>query len=355
VSEKDVDIYDTLNTQISALKEELISCERQNEKLATEVGTTRRLQEEYDKLTGENKLHANKIDELQRKLTLKTGEHSGCKGQLNNLTQQVKTLTEHQESIRLLLEERENSLHEAEAKLVSLEQDVENHSPPVNGEHDIAKMINESHDKINKNIDVLIEKKLASLTAPNNAPPKPGEPKTLFSTVVGASTSPGNISAATPNVITRNAELIEKQEQERRINNILYGISEARVDDNVSIQESDKEFMSSFLETIEAQVTPKQILRLGKESAGKNRPLKVIMKSPEDKNTIMSSLNKLKNADESFRGISVRDDYTLEERQLIKAMADEAKRKNDTDNVTYWKVRGTPKNGLRVVKITTRT
>ena len=112
--------------------------------------------------------------------------------------------------------------------------------------------------------------------------------------------------------------------------------------------------MSSFLETIEANVSTKQILRLGKESTGKNRPLKVIMKTLEDKNTIMSNLNKLKNADESFRGISVRDDYTIEERQLIKTMAEEAKRKNETEKVTYWKVRGTPKNGLRVVKITTR-
>ena len=68
----------------------------------------------------------------------------------------------------------------------------------------------------------------------------------------------------------------------------------------------------------------------------------------------MSSLNKLKNADEPIRGINVRDDYTIEERQLIKSMAEEAKRKNQNDNVTHWKVRGTPKNGLKVVKITTR-
>ena len=136
---------------------------------------------------------------------------------------------------------------------------------------------------------------------------------------------------------------------------IIYGISEQRVDDNISIQDHDTEFMSNFLEAIDANVTPKQIIRLGKETTGRNRPLKVTMKCQEDKTAVMTSLNKLKNADESLRSISVRDDYTIEERQLIKTIAEEAKRKNEAENVTHWKVRGTPKNGLRVVKVPTRT
>ena len=69
---------------------------------------------------------------------------------------------------------------------------------------------------------------------------------------------------------------------------------------------------------------------------------------------IVSNLNKLKNANTSLRSISVRDDYTIEERKLIKTMNEEAKKRNQAENVTHWKVRGTPKNGLRVVKITTR-
>ena len=78
------------------------------------------------------------------------------------------------------------------------------------------------------------------------------------------------------------------------------------------------------------------------------------MNSANDKQEIMSNLSKLKNADASLRGISVRDDYTIEERKLIKTMNEEAKRKNETENMTHWKVRGSPKNGLRVVKVTTR-
>ena len=80
----------------------------------------------------------------------------------------------------------------------------------------------------------------------------------------------------------------------------------------------------------------------------------MILRNLDDKEKIISNLNKLKNAEASIRGISVRDDYTQEERNLIRTMNEEAKRKNEAENVTYWKVRGTPKNGLRVVKITTR-
>ena len=68
----------------------------------------------------------------------------------------------------------------------------------------------------------------------------------------------------------------------------------------------------------------------------------------------MSNLNKLRNADMALRGISVRDDYTQEEKKLIRAMNEEARKKNEAENVSLWKVRGTPKNGLRVVKVTAR-
>ena len=78
------------------------------------------------------------------------------------------------------------------------------------------------------------------------------------------------------------------------------------------------------------------------------------MANAEDKQKIMSQLNKLKDADQSFRNISVRDDYTIEERELIKTFVEEAKRKNESQNTTAWKVRGTQKNGLHLVKITSR-
>ena len=95
-------------------------------------------------------------------------------------------------------------------------------------------------------------------------------------------------------------------------------------------------------------------MRLGNANPDKKRPVKVILNNIDDKEKIMSELNKLKNADPTIRRISVRDDYTLEERKLIQTMNEEAKKRNEAEKVTHWKVRGTPKNGLRVVKVTTR-
>ena len=74
-----------------------------------------------------------------------------------------------------------------------------------------------------------------------------------------------------------------------------------------------------------------------------------------DKDTIMSRLGNLKNAVEIYRKVSVRDDYTSEERGLIKEWVNKAEKKNKEENTQAWKVRGTPKNDLRLVKITKRT
>ena len=155
------------------------------------------------------------------------------------------------------------------------------------------------------------------------------------------------VSRKHPNVTTmRNAELVEKQEKEKRTNNfIIYGLSETQ-GDNTNLQENDKVLIKSFLQTIEVGVTPKQVMRLGRKEGEKNRLLKVIMSNSDDKEKVMSNLNKLKNANENLRCISVRDDYTQEERNLLKAMNDEAKKKNEQDNVTHSRVsRKRPEGG----------
>ena len=53
------------------------------------------------------------------------------------------------------------------------------------------------------------------------------------------------------------------------------------------------------------------------------------MKSAEDKEQVMKNLNKLKNADTALPGISVCDDYTLEDRKLIRTMNEDAKKRNE--------------------------
>ena len=153
---------------------------------------------------------------------------------------------------------------------------------------------------------------------------------------------------------TKNEDLIQERERERRSANLIIYVISEEIDKDNNLQEHDKQFVSSFLETIGITLSPKQIIRLGKHNDDKRRPLKLVMNSSEDKNSIMSRLVNLKNADDIYRKLSVRDDYTIEEREQIKSWVRKAEEKNKEENTQSWKVRGTPKNGLRLVKITKR-
>ena len=87
----------------------------------------------------------------------------------------------------------------------------------------------------------------------------------------------------------------------------------------------------------------------------KKRPIKLIMNNEEEKDNIMSKLTNLKNAEDKFRRLSITDDYTQDERQSIKEWVEKSKLKNQeesSDSIFIWRVRGTRKNGHRLVRFT---
>ena len=93
--------------------------------------------------------------------------------------------------------------------------------------------------------------------------------------------------------------------------------------------------------------------RLGPKKDGKIRPLMLRMKSKEEKDDFMSKLWMLKNVRMKFKGMSITHDYTLEERKMIREYVEEANRRNEAETNEYrWKVRGTPRGGLWLMKIT---
>ena len=144
----------------------------------------------------------------------------------------------------------------------------------------------------------------------------------------------------------KNVEMVVEHDRQRRENNIIiHGVT----DNNVPTE--DDTFVYSFLEILGANVKPTSIHRLGKPNNDKSRPLKLAMASISDKNLVMSRLTNLKAADDQFRKISVRDDYTPEERSMIKSLHEKATQLNKTENTNEWKVRGNPKNGLRLMRI----
>ena len=53
--------------------------------------------------------------------------------------------------------------------------------------------------------------------------------------------------------------------------------------------------------------------------------------------------------------LSITHDYTIDERKVIKEYVEEAKKRNNTGTKGYvWKVRGTPRNGMKLMKIQTQ-
>ena len=78
-----------------------------------------------------------------------------------------------------------------------------------------------------------------------------------------------------------------------------------------STRTEDEVFVKSLLEAIDVKVNYKSIQRLGKPDTNPKRPIKLIMNNENEKDQIMKNLNKLKNADERLKKISVTDDYTI--------------------------------------------
>ena len=110
------------------------------------------------------------------------------------------------------------------------------------------------------------------------------------------------------------------------------------------MKEHDKTYINELFAILGVKTDVKSIVRLRKfDLEGKCRPIKVIMNSVDDKHLVMSRLPNLKSAEEHFKKISVKDDYTPSERDLIKHKYQQPQEMNVRDNTTEWKVRGSPK------------
>ena len=80
------------------------------------------------------------------------------------------------------------------------------------------------------------------------------------------------------------------------------------------------------------------------------------MVSSIERDLVMKNLNRLKGTEEELGKLNVKEDYTKKEREQIRNFVDIAKAKNieENDPSYYWVIRGTPKNGIRLVKLTRR-
>ena len=130
--------------------------------------------------------------------------------------------------------------------------------------------------------------------------------------------------------IARMAKLEELEEENqirRRQNNIIiHGTKET---ENTT-DDSDAEFVHGLMkELCFGAVKAKFMARIGKKDQEKYRPLKVTFHNEGDKSKVLENLKQLKGKSD-FDGISIKDDFTISERNIIKDYVQKANDKNES-------------------------
>ena len=136
-------------------------------------------------------------------------------------------------------------------------------------------------------------------------------------------------------------DIREADNRERNV--IIHGLKE---DDRIN----DHSQITEIFEATNTKYAPLSICRLGSKKVDKIRPILLRMESSQQKEELMSKLWMLKNLKQ--KNLSITNDYTLNERHIIKKYVEEANARNTNGTKDYiWKVRGTPKEGMRLIKI----
>lgn len=150
----------------------------------------------------------------------------------------------------------------------------------------------------------------------------------------------------------RKAELAEERNRSHRSKNvIIHGVPET-IKDN---ENNDSNFVSTLIGDLYIKVTIKQVSRIGLTVEDKNRPIKIVLGCEEEKVKLMGNLSALRGI-EKYKGISITEDLTQEERNTFKELARKANERNqqNPDDQHIWRVRGSSKNGFRLKKILRR-
>ncbi len=173
------------------------------------------------------------------------------------------------------------------------------------------------------------------------------------------STKPEQVSSLVKQVIVEQ-KIDDKQCESREQNIIIHRVKESTSAESDERIEHDKQYVQRLCaEPLElGKMNIKNTIRLGKKpDDGKSRPLKVVFNSKEDKKKVMTRLGKLKDAEQEFKQISITDDLSKEEQDLIRKKVLEAKElEKNANEGGLWKyrVRGPPWN-LRIQKVPAET
>lgn len=133
---------------------------------------------------------------------------------------------------------------------------------------------------------------------------------------------------------------------------MLFNLTESTGIDLTEREEKDRDQIKTlFHDHLGAECrSPEKATRIGRRG-DKPRPLKVVMRSEEDKIQIFRNAKKLREAPEPFNAVSISSDMTPEERETNKKLIAEAKEMDRRDESGDWihLVRGPPWD-RRIVK-----
>ena len=119
---------------------------------------------------------------------------------------------------------------------------------------------------------------------------------------------------------------------------------------------ADQERIQKFLHQVNINSTSIKTYRLGRKTESKmTRPVKIIFDNAEDaEETLRRSIVNRRSTE--LENVHIRKDYSSEERDLIRAMVQEAKAKNSNEATegVQWKVRGCPRSNLHIEAIQIR-
>jgi hypothetical protein len=98
--------------------------------------------------------------------------------------------------------------------------------------------------------------------------------------------------------------------------------------------------LQEFLHTIKANdITPEKIMRLGQRKEEKSRPILIRVENLQQKETIMSNLCNLRDANEQFKSVAVRHDLTQEQRDELKDLIADARKQSEQSEDFFYLVR----------------
>ena len=218
----------------------------------------------------------------------------------------------------------------------------------------IGQSIKESLVKEIQENNKMMEEKLTSNKLPIRGPWYTPPANTRDTEDVTES-QPGNQHPAVADFRTiiqeqQKEQLNEVNDQKARARNIIiHGVVEDADADKTLSKKRDEDFVNNLLQSMSiSEVTFKSVHRIGRPQSEKKRPILVVTNTDGDKEKIMQNLSNLKDKAD-FKGISVTEDYTPAERQMLTDWREKAKAKNneeESNSKFIWRVRGTPKNGL---------